>query len=68
MFWGLGVTPAKIMCEGGSPPINRVITPDNRTSHRFAKPFWAQNIKNIRNLPLESTTYAIPADRTFKNI
>ena len=56
MFCGFRVTPAKIVCEGGFPPIRLVINRDNCTSHRFAKPLLAQNITNIRNFPLESMT------------
>ena len=68
MFCGFRVTELEIVSEGGSPPINRVITTDNRTSHCFAKAPKPQNITNIRNLPLESTTYERLAFRTLKNI
>ena len=68
MFGGFRVTPAKIMSGRGFCRIRPVINRDNSPLHRFAKPLMAQNITNIRNFPLKSTTYAIPADRTFKNI
>ena len=68
MFCDFQVYTAKTQSPSASWPIRPVINRDNCTSHRFAKPLLAQNITNIRNFPLKSTTYAIPADRTFKNI
>ena len=68
MFCDFQVYTAKTQSPSPSWPISAVITPDNLLLHRFAKAPNRQNITNIRNFPLESTTYAISTDRTFKNI
>ena len=68
MFCDFQVYTAKTQSPSASWPISLSGLGKSWGVSCFAKPLLAQNITNIRNFPLKSTTYAIPADRTFKNI